>query len=50
MESSNYREVDIKNIYNSKNDYFFLSNTIFGCVKETSQGDISFMHPNHTLS
>ena len=50
MSSSNYREVDIE-LITPKNDYFhfFLSNISFGCVKETSQGDVSFMHPKHML-
>ena len=26
---------------------FFLSNISFECIKETSQGDISFAHPKH---
>ena len=34
-----------------KNDYyqFFLSNICFVCVKETSQGDVSFMHSKHVF-
>ena len=35
-----------------KNDYyqvFVLSNVIFGCVKEASQGDITLTHPKHVL-
>ena len=47
---ANYREVDIK-IYSPKNDIIiiiiFLINICFGCVKETSQRDVSFTHLNH---
>ena len=27
----------------------FPINHCFGCIKETSQGDVSFMHPKHML-
>ena len=27
-----------------------LSNILFGCIKETSKGDISFTHPKHYAS
>ena len=52
-----YREVDIK-IYNPPPpppppkrllSVFLLSNIPFGCVKERSQGDVSFKHPKHLL-
>ena len=36
---SNYREIDIKE--------FNLSLICFVCVKETSQGDVSFTHSKH---
>ena len=51
IESSNYREVDIR-IYNPQKWIiisFFQSNTCFVCVKETSQGDVSFMHTKHVF-
>ena len=51
IESSNYREVDIR-INDPKMIIFwvfFLLNISFGCLKETSQGDISFRHPKHKL-
>ena len=43
--------VDIK-IYNPQNVIIiiiFLKNICFGCVKEMSQGDISFTHLKHML-
>ena len=49
--SLNYRKIDIK-IYNPKKSYqcFFLANILsFGLVKETSQGDVSFMAPKHMI-
>ena len=49
--SSNYREVYI-NIHNPPKwllSFFFLSNISFGLVKETSQWDVSFVHPKHML-
>ena len=51
ISSSNYLEVDIKIYITPGNDYyqFFLSYVSFGRVKETSQRDVSFRHPNHML-
>ena len=46
ISSSNYRAVDIKYMTpKNDNQIFILSNISFGHVKETSQGDISFLHP-----
>ena len=30
--------------------FFFLSNISFGCIKETSQGDVSFAHGKHMFN
>ena len=51
ISSLNYREVDIK-IYNPKmvTISFFLANILsFRHVKETSQGDVSFMALKHMI-
>ena len=48
---SNYREVNIK-IFNPQKMIIFsfsLSNMCFVCVKETSHGDVSFIHPNRMV-
>ena len=51
ISSSIYREVDIKYItpQNVYYQFFLLSNIRVACVKETSQGDISFTHAKHML-
>ena len=50
IESSHYREIDIR-ICIPQNDYciiiFPLSSICFVCIKEMSQGDISFTHTKH---
>ena len=45
ISSSNNRQVDIK-YYQC---FFSQSNVSFGCVKETSQGDVIFKHSNQLL-
>ena len=51
ISDSNYR-IDIK--YESAEmiiyQFVFLSNISFGCIKETSQGDVSFAHPKHMFN
>ena len=50
INSSNYREVDIKHITQKQIIFiFFLSNISFGHLKETCQGDVSFTYPKHML-
>ena len=49
ISSLNYGEVEIT-YFKPKNYYyqvFSLSNLCFGCVKETSQGDVSYTSPQH---
>ena len=51
ISTLNYREVDIK-VYDPlklTTITFFLSNICFGCVKETSIDNISFMHPKYVF-
>ena len=49
ISSSNYRGVDVKSIYpkNDYNQFVFQLNICFGCIKEMSQGAISFKHTKH---
>ena len=46
ISSSNDRKVDIKYY---QWGFFSQSNVSFGCVKETSQGDVIFKHSNQLL-
>ena len=45
IENSNYKEVDIKYITPKMIIISPLSNIRSWCLKETSEGDVSFMHP-----
>ena len=48
MESSNYREVDLRIYYLQKMIIsFFLLNICFVCAKEMSQGDVPFTYTKH---